>query len=86
MAKNCLGHLIDFLFCKSVEVDRNNIIIANFDTNNNIKVKTECSICLENKKLELCCVYCKYQSCKKCKYDWYSINMTCPICRQNNVL
>lgn len=83
MPKNCLGHLINFLFCRSIEVDHNTI---NINTNNTINFKTECPICLEYKKLELCCLYCNYQSCKKCKYDWYSMNKTCPICRQNNVL
>ena len=98
MSKNCLGHLLDFLFCRSIEIDRNNININTiintnttntgiiFNTDNNFKIKTECPICLEIREVEICCMFCDYQSCKKCKYDWYSINKTCPICRQNNVL
>ena len=73
MPNNCLGHLLDLLFCRSVE-------------NEYMMFDTECPLCLENKKLEQCCLYCVFESCKKCKYEWYSKNNTCPICRQNNVL
>ena len=81
MSKNCFGHLLDLLFCRSVDNDRGIIINDQY-----MNLDTECPICLENKNLEQCCLYCIFQSCKKCKYEWYSNNKTCPNCRQNNVL
>ena len=82
MTKNCLDSLISFLLCRNIDVENTNIIDNNYLDQEII----ECSICLEEKELELGCLFCPFKCCQKCKYDWYNNKKTCPICRQNNVL
>ena len=75
MVKKCLGLLFDFLFCKNTEID-------NTVSHTRIQIKGECPICLEYKTIELCCIYCNYKTCIKCKKGWSLQENTCPICRE----
>ena len=50
--------------------------------------KSECNCCFESNDKYLRCntMNCEFKMCESCYYKWYSNNINCPHCRQEQLL
>ena len=49
---------------------------------------SECNCCFERNEKYLRCntINCKFKMCESCYYKWYANNISCPHCRQEQLL